>query len=118
MEVSSFPRRGHLYWVRIPSEPTRKRRPALVVSVDVRNRLAGDVMVVPASSVFRAAPTHVRLRQRQGGVRKASVLKCEQLTTLPKSFVNPVPLGGSLSDHLMLEVEKAILRAVGVPIPD
>jgi hypothetical protein len=50
-------------------------------------------------------------------VRKASVLKCEQLTTLPKSLLNPVPLGGSLSDPLMMEVEKAILRAIGVPIP-
>ena len=117
MVVSAYPRRGCLYWVTIPSEPTRKRRPALVVSVDVRNRLAGDVLVVPASSVLRPAPTHVRLRQRQGGVRKASVLKCEQLTTLPKSLLNSVPLGGSLSDRLMMEVEKAILRAIGVPIP-
>ncbi len=117
MAVSAYPRRGHLYWVTIPSEPTRKRRPALVVSMDVRNRLAGDVMVVPASSVLRPAPTHVRLRQRQGGVRKSSMLKCEQLTTLPKSFLNPGPLGGSLSDRIMEEVEKAILRAIGVPIP-
>ncbi len=115
--MSAYPRRGHLYWVTIPSEPTRKRRPALVVSVDTRNRLAGDVMVVPASTVLRPAPTHVRLRQRQGGVRKASVLKCEQLTTLPKSMLIPAPLGGSLSDRLMMDVEIAILHAIGVPIP-
>ncbi len=117
MVVIRHPRRGHLYWVNIPSEPSRKRRPALVVSIDVRNRLANDVMVVPASTVLRKAPTHVRLRRRQGGVPRASVLKCEQLTTIPKALLSNVPLGGRLSAKLMLDVEKAILRAIGVPIP-
>ena len=115
--MSDYPCRGRLYWVTIPSEPTRKRRPGLVVSVDSRNRLAADVMVVPASTVLRPAPTHVRLRRGQGGTRRSSVLKCEQVTTLPKSQLGSRPLGGPLSPRLMLEVEKAILRAIGVPLP-
>ena len=114
--MTAQPLRSHLYWVRFPSEPGRKRRPALVVSIDVRNRLANDVMVVPASTVLRPAPTHVRLRARQGGLPTASVLKCEQLTTLPKSLLSDSPLGGPLSSLVMHEVEKAILRAIGVPI--
>jgi mRNA-degrading endonuclease toxin of MazEF toxin-antitoxin module len=76
------PRRGHLYWVRIPDEPGRKRRPALVVSPDSRNRLASDVIVIPLSSVLREAPTHVRLRAREGGLERPSMAKCEQITTL------------------------------------
>lgn len=114
--MTPFPRRAHLYWVSLPAEPGAKRRPALVVSMDVRNRLANDVMVVPASSVLRPAPTHVRLRRGNGGVRKESVLKCEQLTTLPKEALSEAPLGGPLSDATMVAVEKAILRAIGVPI--
>ena len=114
--MRGHPLRGHLYWVQLPSEHDRKRRPALVMSLDVRNRLADDVMVVPASSTLREAPTHVRIRARQGGLPMASVLKCEQLTTLPESRLGRSPLGGALSSRIMHEVEKAILRAIGVPI--
>ena len=55
------PLRGCIYWVTIPGEPDAKRRPALVVSVNARNRLANDVLVIPASTTLRPAPTHVKL---------------------------------------------------------
>ncbi len=117
MTITDFPpRRAHVYWVRVPDEPGGKRRPALVVSPDVRNRLANDVIVVPISSVLRAAPTHVHLRAREGGLRRASVAKCEQITTLRRDRLRPRPLGGALSNARMVEVEKAILRAIGVPV--
>lgn len=112
----SYPRRGHLYWVRIPDEPGGKRRPALVVSPDVRNRLANDVLVVPVSSVLREAPTHVKLRPREGGLARPSMVKCEQITTLRRQRLAPRPLGGNLAPGRMVEVEKGILRAIGVPV--
>lgn len=111
-----FPRRGHIYRVRIPGEPGRKHRPALVLSPDVRNRLAGDVIVVPLSSNLREAPTHVRLRRREAGLSRVSVIKAEQITTLPRDRLTPRPLGGPLSAARMLAVEKAVLRAIGVPV--
>lgn len=111
-----YPVRAHLYWVRVPDEPGGKRRPALVVSPDARNRLAADVIVVPISSVIREAPTHVRLRKREGGLRRPSVAKCEQITTLRRDQLQPRPIGGPLSEARMIDVEKAILRALGVPI--
>jgi mRNA interferase MazF len=116
MTPAEHPRRGHLYWVRIPDEPGGKRRPALVVSPDVRNRLASDVIVVPVSSVLREAPTHVRLRAREGGLSRTSVAKCEQITTLCRERLGTRPLGGQLASGRMLEVEKAVLRAIGVPV--
>jgi mRNA-degrading endonuclease toxin of MazEF toxin-antitoxin module len=73
-------------------------------------------MVVPASTVLRPAPTHVSVRQHQGGLLEKSVLKCEQLTTLPKQALSESPLGGPLAGSAMVEVEKAILRAIGVPV--
>jgi len=112
----SHPRRAHLYWVRIPDEPGGKRRPALVVSPDSRNRLASDVIVVPVSSVLREAPTHVRLRAREGGLERPSMAKCEQITTLRRDRLAPRPIGGNLAPGRMIEVEKAILRAIGVPV--
>lgn len=111
-----FPKRGQMHWVRVPDEPRGKKRPALVVSPDVRNRLAADVIVVPISSVLRDAPTHVRLRAQEGGLPRQSVVKCEQITTLRRDRLSERPLGGTLSNDRMVEVEKAILRAIGVPI--
>ena len=105
------PRRGHLYWVRLD-----KRRPALVLSPDYRNERAHDVIVVPCSPRIRLAPTHVVLRRGQGGLAEASVLKCEQVTTLAKDDIGE-PLGNALAAATMREVERAVLRALGVPIP-
>jgi mRNA-degrading endonuclease toxin of MazEF toxin-antitoxin module len=114
--VSPNPLRGCLYWVSIPGEPGAKRRPALVVSVNARNRLANDVLVIPASTTLRQAPTHVRIRKGTGGVRGDSVLKCEQITTLPKELLSDSALGGPLSAGLLEEVERGVLRAIGVSI--
>jgi len=114
--VSGFPQRGCLYWVRIPGERGRKRRPALVISINVRNQLASDVFVIPCSTTDRPAPTHVRLRKGEGGLNKPSMLKCEQITTLPKDYLEANALGDPLAGKLLAQVEIAVLRAIGVPI--
>jgi mRNA-degrading endonuclease toxin of MazEF toxin-antitoxin module len=94
-----------------------KRRPVLIVSPDYRNEHASDVIVVPSSTRLREAPTHVRLARAEGGVRAMSVLKCEQITTLHKADIEPGPIGAALGRSRMSEVERAILRAIGVPVP-
>ena len=116
LELKTRPLRGCLYWVSIPGERTRKKRPALVVSIEARNRLASDVLVVPASTVRRDSPTHVRLKRGQGGVPQDCVLKCEQVTTLPKELLSEHALGGELSGQLMEQVERGVLRSIGIPL--
>ncbi|MGH8059092.1 MAG: type II toxin-antitoxin system PemK/MazF family toxin, partial [Candidatus Entotheonellia bacterium] len=84
----SYPRRGEIYLVTLPGQPSDpKARPALVVSMDVRNRLANDVIVVPLSTTLRPAPTHVSIPVGEGGLRQTSVAKCEQIRTLDQSFL-------------------------------
>jgi mRNA interferase MazF len=102
--------------VTIPGEYKQKKRPALVVSVEARNRLASDVLVVPASTILRPSPTHVRLKKGQGGIPRDSVLKCEQITTLPKELLSERALGGPLSDAVMGEVERCVIRSIGIPV--
>jgi mRNA-degrading endonuclease toxin of MazEF toxin-antitoxin module len=103
-------RRGYLYWVSLD-----KHRPALLLSPDVRNDKGRDVIVIPASTVMREGPWHVRLRKGEGGLTAPSVLLCEQITTVPKDCLGATTLGGSLSSARMGEVERAVLRAIGVP---
>ncbi len=106
-------RRGHVYWATLD-----KRRPVLVISPDYRNERASDIIVVPCSSVVREAPTHVILRKGEGGVVSRSVLKCEQIMTLPVADVGRKALGSRLSAKRLAEAERGILRAIGVPVPD
>jgi len=74
-----------------------------------------DVIVIPASTVMREGPWHVRLKKGEGGLTAPSVLLCEQITTVPKDCLDPTPLGGPLSAARIGEVERAVLRAIGVP---
>jgi mRNA-degrading endonuclease toxin of MazEF toxin-antitoxin module len=112
-DPSATLRHGHLYLARLDEV-----RPVLVLSTNVRNALASDVIVVPCTTTLSsAAPTHVRLRKGEGGVPAASVLKCEQITTLHQTDVRARPLGGPLLPKRILEVERAVLRAIGVPVP-
>ena len=105
-------RRGFLYLVRLD-----KLRPALVISPDVRNALATDVIVIPCTTTLSIAPTHVRLRRGEGGVSASSILKCEQITTLHQEDVRWQPLGAPLSPKRLFEIERCVLRAIGVPVP-
>ena len=115
--MSEFPQRGEVYLVKLPGHPRdRKARPALVVSLDVRNRLANDVMVVPLSTALREAPTHVRIEQGEGGLDHVSMAKCEQLTTLDKTFLLRGPFAGKVRADTMVEVERAIMRAIGIVV--
>ena len=61
--MTATPRRGYVYRARLD-----RRRPVLVISPDYRNERASDVLVIPCSTRLRDAPTHVRLRAREGGV--------------------------------------------------
>lgn len=109
---SSGLRRGFVYYARLD-----KLRPVLVISPDVRNALASDVLVIPCTTRLSIAPTHVRLKKGEGGLSAASVLKCEQITTLHKDDLRREPLGGALGPKRLLEVERGVLRAIGVPVP-
>jgi len=104
-------KRGHVYWAGLD-----KRRPVLVVSIDVRNARANDVLVVPCSTNLRGAPTHVRLSRGEAGLPQDCVLKCEQITTVKQGDVDSAPLGLPLRPSRMAEVERAVMRAIGIPI--
>ena len=113
----TYPRRGEIYLVRLPGHPRdTKPRPALIVFLDVRNRLANDAIVVPISIILRASPTHVELAKGEGGLAETSMAKCEQITTLDKSFLIRGPFSGTTSSIKITEVEKAIQRAIGIVI--
>ena len=109
------PSRGEIWSVRIPGQPDdpHQPRPALVVSADVRNRLADDLIVVPIFSRGADGPTHVRIDPGVGGLRKSGVLFCEELTTIDREFLSRGPLGPAVPADVLMKVTRAIRRALG-----
>ena len=101
-------RRGAVHWVSLD-----KRRPAIIVSADSRNRAASDVIVVPCSTSTHRMRWHVGLRRGEGGLPEASMAKCEQITTLSKGDVETDELG-VLSAARMRDIERALLSALAI----
>ena len=102
-----FPRRGEMCLVRMD-----KDRPALVISTDALNRHALDVCVVPITSIeHRKFSLRVPLQVGDGGLKRASWAKCDQVTTLEKSLIRYPPLG-RLSDATLSRIEEAIKSAL------
>lgn len=110
--MTKLPRRGFVYFASLD-----KRRPVVVISPDVRNAGASDVLVLPCSTILSEAPTHVRLRKGEGGLSATSIVKCEQITTLHKDDLDEMPLGAALTDVRLRSIERAVLRAIGIPVP-
>jgi len=110
-----YPKRGEIYLVNLPSKPKDiKNRPALVVSLDIRNKLANDIIVVPLSTNLKQSPTHVLLQEGEGGLSNASMAKCEQVTTIDKQLLATDPFAGKIGNEKMKEIEQAIMIAIGV----
>ncbi len=104
--------RGSIHWVHLD-----KRRPCVIISPDRRNELAGDVIVLPCSTRLRPMVWHVLLEPREGGVRRQTMVKCEQVMTVPKELIHPAPFGPPLSPRRMHEIERALLLALGFLLP-
>lgn len=109
-------KRGDLYFADLDpvvgSEQGGKR-PVLIIQNDLGNRFSPTVIVLPLTSSRNKAPlpTHVPLLPPQGGIRRPSVILCEQVRTLEKSRLSRY-LGRLTREKLAL-VEQALARAVG-----
>ena len=111
--AAAFPQRGEVWLVDFPDDP--KLRPALIVSPDARNEFANSILAVPITTNLKPPPTHVPLPAGQGGLSSDSMARCENVSYLHKSRLRRGPLAGSINVPLMREIERALLRAFGIP---
>jgi len=102
-----FPKRGEVCLLLLDKE-----RPALVVSSDSLNRHSLDICVVPISTVeHKAFSLRPALRAGEGGLDRASWVKCDQVTTVEKQRALYPPLG-ALGKESLRRIEQAIKRAL------
>jgi mRNA interferase MazF len=103
----TLPARGEVWTVDL--DPVRGheqggRRPSLVVSADrVNESPAGLVVVVPVTSVRKRSDFHVGVEPPEGGLRRSSYLKPEDLRSI--SIDRLGRRLGSVSRTTMHEIE-------------
>ncbi len=114
------PRRGEIWTVLTPGQPDdpHQPRPALVVSEDVRNRMSDDLIVIPIFSRGALGPTRVALPAGTGGIPRAGVAFCEEITTIDRDFLRRGPLGPAVPATVLDRVLRAVRRALGEIVPE
>ncbi len=81
--------RGEIWLVSL--DPTQGReqagtRPALVISVDLFNHGAAElVVVIPITSKAKGIPLHVEIEPPEGGLTLTSFVKCEDVRSISTS---------------------------------
>jgi mRNA interferase MazF len=102
-----FPKRGDICLFALDKE-----RPALVISSDAVNRHSLDLCVVPISTAeHRAFSLRPKLRAGEGGLKRDSWAKCDQVTTVEKQTAVYPPLG-VLEGEPLRRVEQAIRQSL------
>ncbi len=92
-----------------------KERPALLLSTDALNRYALDVCVVPLTTGRRPKfSLRVQLKPGEGGLKRNSWVKCDQVTTVERTLLVYPPLG-RLGDESLSRVEQAVKLALQLP---
>lgn len=108
--------RGDIWLVGL--DPTKGReqagmRPALVVSVDIFNHGAAElVVVIPITSKAKGIPLHVEVMPPEGGLTMSSYVKCEDLRSISTSRL--VRRLGKVSGQTIESVEDRLKILLGL----
>ena len=104
-------KRGEIYYATLdPSvgSETAKRRPVLIVSNDINNRMATTVTIAPiTSNITKVYPFEVLLQPSDSSLPKASKVQAQQIRTISKQRISGSAIG-SLKKSLMQLVDAAI----------
>jgi mRNA interferase MazF len=85
-------------------------RPSLVISHDVFNQGAADlVVVIPITSKAKGVRTHVEIKPPEGGLTMVSFAKCEDIRSISKDRLQRRM--GTVTAATMAKVE-GVLRAL------
>ncbi|RTL45766.1 MAG: type II toxin-antitoxin system PemK/MazF family toxin [Candidatus Melainabacteria bacterium] len=117
---ASFPQIGEVYWVNLPNQPNDPHQPrtAIVISPNGRNKSCNDIIVVPttSSAKFRAHPlVHVLLPAGEGGLKRNSIVRCDQVTTIDKSLLGSGALGSPIGAKYQEQIIRGVRRAIADP---
>ena len=94
--MSDFPHQRSVYLSKaLKQSGDTKKRPVIVVSINIRNQYSSTVLVVPFSSdISQAAnPSRILIKKGEGGLNLDSVAMCDVLTCIKKQYLEPESYG-------------------------
>jgi mRNA interferase MazF len=104
-------KRGEIYYANlnpVVGSEIAKRRPVLIVSNDINNRVATTITILPlTSNVSQIYPFEVFLEPAQSGLPKPSKVQTQQVRTISKLRIQGEVVG-CLNEDLMQLVENAL----------
>lgn len=113
---ADFPHQRKVYLSKaLKQSGDTKKRPVVVVSIDIRNQYSSTILVVPFSSDLSGAanPTRVLVNKGEGGLRADSVAMCDVLTNIEKHYLESDPYG-EITRQSFMRIQQAIQIAIGI----
>lgn len=114
---ANFPRQLEIYLSRaLRQSGDTKKRPVVVVSLDIRNQYSSTILVVPFSSDTQSAvnnPSRVLIPAGEGGLELESVAMCEVITNIEKRYLERGPYG-QISLEYLERIQRGIQVAIGI----
>jgi len=114
--TDTYPRQGEVYLVKaLRTLGDTKKRPAVVVSINVRNQFKGDVLIIPFTSDLTSGetPTRVLIRCGEGGLESDSLALCDNISAVRKIYLERGPYG-AVAPESLARIQQAIQVAIGV----
>ena len=119
MSYAIQPRRGDIWLADLdPIRGTEQagQRPVLILSVDRFNRgPSGRVIALPLSTRDRGIPWHIPVAPPAGGLRRDSVILCDQMRAL--STTRLVARWGQVEAGILAAVGTIVRRLLGLEAP-
>ncbi len=116
MEDNSYPRQGEIYLIRaLKTLGDTKKRPAVVVSINVRNQLSSSVLVVPFTSDLTSGetPTRILVKAGEGGLLTDSFALCDNISAIRKSYLEQGAYG-VISPESLQRIQQGIQIAIAI----
>lgn len=116
MEDDSYPRQGEIYLIRaLKTLGDTKKRPAVVISINVRNQLASSVLVVPFTSDVTSGetPTRILLKAGEGGLLGDSLALCDNISAIGKLYLEQGPYG-AISPESLNRIQQGVQIAIAI----
>jgi mRNA interferase MazF len=111
-----FPRQRQVYLSKaLKQSGDTKKRPVIIVSIDLRNQYSSTVLVVPFSSDTSNAanPTRVLIKKSEGGLNVDSVAMCDVMTNIDKRYLYSKSFG-EITPESFAYIQRAIQIAIGI----
>jgi mRNA interferase MazF len=111
-----FPRQGEIYLIQaLKIIGDTKKRPAVVVSIDIRNQFSRTVLVVPFTSDLTSGETSTRvlLSEGEGGLLQDSFAVCDNFLAVRKLSLEQGPYD-SISPGSLRRIQAGIQVAIGI----